>query len=697
MLNREEINNIYLDYGFEIKKQNIDNIAVFSIRSGHFLNADIVKLTDDADSESAYKQFKGAGYACTVRGYKNISEAALTLFKGFFGVDGAHKRHSRDYSEFTKSLVEKYSNNATYTYIESDYSINGKDGEKKVVNEIIERLSSDYPILFLIEAAAGFGKTCTSYELLNGLIASEKNKVPLFTELSRNRQAKLFKYVLLDEIDRSFPQLNSPLVKKEIQNGNVPVILDGFDELLHHSGERSGYENVEPMMETISELLKGKSKIVLTTRRTAIFDGDDFHEWMESHEKKFEIIRIRLKEPTAEHWLTKERLEELEKNNFPIKKLLNPVLLAYLKCISQREFGKAVRNLDSLVDIYYNSMLERERIRQDLRILPKNQYRVMKSIAQDMIEFNYTTENKDYILDLIISNNKLLLQEARNNYPSDQRPTIDELANKLASHAFLDRKNDEKGICFVNEFILGNFCAECILEDANLEWAGDQRFIEPCIVSYSSRSLTSRNRLWSALKFRMEFVNVEQRVSYSIALTDSLSIDINNESISEITIRDIRLGEFSKIDQSVFINCVFIGVSFLVENLIGVTFVDCRLYDCNIVGDIGHSINFISCIDNNDVIESASIVEFKEKIINQKPECEIYILEEFWPKGIETFHKHKSIKKICAKNNNFNSYEILSTLERLKKTGILKVSKKISFVELNLDKICEIKNILGRD
>ena len=117
-------------------------------------------------------------------------------------------------------------------------------------------------MLFLIEAAAGFGKTCTAYELLLELVTKNIGKIPLFSELSRNRQAKIFRYVLLDEIDRSFPLLSSSLVRNEVRAGNVPVILDGFDELLHEStsNDQVNYEKTEPMLETITELLTDSAK-----------------------------------------------------------------------------------------------------------------------------------------------------------------------------------------------------------------------------------------------------------------------------------------------------------------------------------------------------------------------------------------------------------------------------------------------------
>lgn len=63
------------------------------------------------------------------------------------------------------------------------------------------------------------------------------------------------------------------------------------------SNIENNYEKTEPMLETISELLTDSAKVVLTTRRTAIFDGDEFHQWIASHQEDFDVIRIRIHEP----------------------------------------------------------------------------------------------------------------------------------------------------------------------------------------------------------------------------------------------------------------------------------------------------------------------------------------------------------------------------------------------------------------
>ncbi|WP_216655528.1 hypothetical protein, partial [Vibrio sp. Vb339] len=340
MLDKAKLCSAYRKYGFEEQVSPDKNVAVFSIRTGHYHNADIVPLVKEHDVETIFQQYKNLAYACQIKVYDTIEDVEQELFNGFFSIKSTKERLRKEYTAFTNSLVKIHSDNATYSFINTSYHIDNKLGELSVVDEIVSRIDKPKPTLFLVEAAAGFGKTCSAYELVKEIVNASISKIPLFSELSRNRQAKIFRYVLLDEIDRSFPLLSSALVRSEIRSGNVPVILDGFDELLHESSSEdpSNYDSTEPMLETISELLTNKAKVVLTTRRTAIFDGDEFHQWMSSHENDFDIVRIRLHEPSLEDWLPKERIDRLEKCNLPLGNLSNPVLLSFLRCISDTEF-----------------------------------------------------------------------------------------------------------------------------------------------------------------------------------------------------------------------------------------------------------------------------------------------------------------------------------------------------------------------
>lgn len=705
MLDVTGLRAAYRRYGFEEARSGNENVLVFTLKAGHFHNADIVPMNEQGKyiQENIFSQFKESGFACKIRFYNDIEDVKKSLFQGFFSIESTHKRLLREYSKFTKSIVSVHSDNAEYKYINSNYYINEKIGVNDVISEIITRIDDTAPTLFLIEAAAGFGKTCTAFELLREITENHSNKVPLFTELSRNRQAKIFRYVLLDEIDRSFPLLSSSLVRAEIKNGNVPVILDGFDELLHQSEDADVFDTTEPMLETIGELLTNSAKVILTTRRTSILDGDDFHDWMMRHSAEFNVIRIRIENPTIENWLTIERLAILRKNNFPIEKLCNPVLLSYLRCIPEEEFTDATKSPDALVEKYFISMLERERTRQDLLMSPTAQYNLLKYISSDMMVYDYTAESKDYITTIIqdyFKNGDL--EGIRKLYPVDERPTSDEIINKLTSHALLDRSVDiSSNIGFVNDFVLGNFCSEVILETESKEWCGNKTFIEPVTLSYIPRSSERKKVLWDSLKFAIEFGNASDKFINSIRLNESMLMNIDSENIDNLKIKDVNLFDKSTIKSSVFTDSNFHNVNFYCVNMTEISFVNCNFFDCTFLidDDTNPSIFIFGCTDNNEVLkqlESNTEINTSQDENENYSECDIYVLEKFWPIGNQSIFKHRPAKALYMKNNNFTYQEAISSVEKLKKRKILLNADKNGILELNMDYFLEIKNLLGR-
>lgn len=703
MIDVEELRRLYRQYGFEEAKSNELGIHVFTYRSGHFHNADIVNVGGKGDEERVFNEFKKSGYACKIRKYENNLEIENTLFRGFFSADATRKKLKKDYSRYTDSIAKTHSDDGCYEYIDSRYSINDQPGTKTVVSEIYSRLRSPKPALFLIEAAAGFGKTCTAYELLKEIVTNSQDMVPLFSELSRNRQAKIFRYVFLDEIDRSFPTLRSTLVRSEIRNGNVPVILDGFDELLPQSKsqtEGEAYEHTEPMLETISELLTKSAKVILTTRRTAIFDGDSFHSWVEKHSDDFDIHRIRISEPTIEDWIIPTRLDSLKAANFPIDRLSNPVLLGYLRCISGNEFDAVLSNPNSIIEKYFTSMLERERIRQDLRVLPSDQYAILKTIAEDMINKNYTSESKEYISALILKSHQELLDASRKQYQAEQRPTLGELVTKLAGHAMLDRSNENgQGIGFVNEFVLGNFCAEIIIEDPSHEWAGHERFIEPAVISSMARTASARLELWKALGFSLEFLSYTEKVIYTLKLTDQLNIDLTDGSVENIEIKGVTIGKKPLAD-FIFIGCSFVDTTFLCSRMERVSFVSCRFFNCGLdQNEHTETIHVLGCVSDNDNFLLALQHRTTEDMVVERtfPEAEVFVLEKFWPKGRNTFHKHRPVRIVCANAGQFAQGDVLEAIAALRRQKIIQDGEKSSILELNLDYIQEIKTMLGRN
>jgi len=698
-INKIEVIALYKRYGFEVINTNDEYIIVCTINNGHYYNADIVILNDTSNSEKIFTDYTKTGYACKIRKYTSIKDVSETLFKGFFSVNSSKERLEKSYTKFTSSLVSSFSENSKYSYINSNYFINGETGCLDVVSEITSRLSDSKPTLFLIEAAAGFGKTCTAYELLNNLIKNHNDLLPLFTELSRNRQAKIFRYVLLDEIDNFFPTLSSKLVRLEIKDGKVPVILDGFDELLHTKLDDNDEIN-ETMIETIGELLEGKAKIILTTRRTAMFDGDEFHEWMNSHKDDFNMVRIKIDEPTVDHWLNESRIELLKKNDFSIEKLSNPVLLSFLRSISDLEFLEVATEPNMIVNKYFELMLDREKTRQDLNMSVEEQYSVFTRLAKDMIDLSYTSESREYFISCFLEYEQQLLEEVRSRYAIESKPTKDELANKLASHALLDKSNiDNKGIGFINEFVLGNFCAENIINSTDDYMVEDTRFIAPAVISYIPRSSEQKHTLWSSLAFVLDFIDISEKIKYMISLNNRITDDIQDATIERIIMKDIQFGTEYKLSNSVFINCTFTNSELNCINIHEVSFVDCNFYNSKILNYKGSSsITLLGCnSDNNLEAEIMKYTEVKEESADDKDkDCEIFILSRFWNKGRNTFYKHRHIKGLYSGTSTFSHKDILKGLDRLRKKEFLLQPDKVSFAEFNTAKLSEIKSYMER-
>ncbi|PNG29062.1 hypothetical protein A1395_28665 [Pseudomonas protegens] len=706
MIDTAELKKIYKQYGFEEARSSEPSIHVFTYRSGHFHNADIVKIDDskcDGAEEKVFNEFKRSGFACKVRTYKTAEDIETTLFKGFFSVDSTREKLIREYKRYADAIAKAHDDDGVYQYINSHYLINDRVGESSVINEIYSRLHDPKPRLFLVEAAAGFGKTCAAYELLKEIAVKTDSMVPLFSELSRNRQAKIFRYVLLDEIDRSFPSLRSGLVRAQIQNGNVPVILDGFDELIPQSKtnqESENYDSTEPMLETIGELLKKSAKVVLTTRRTAIFDGDEFHSWVDRHLEDFEVYRIRISEPTIQDWIPQNRLAELEKAQFPIERLNNPVLLAYLRCIPHPAFEAAVRDPNSIVQQYFDSMLERERKRQDLRVLPNDQYLILKTIAADMMSGNYTSESKEFISDLILKKHHEVLDEARRQYSAEDRPSLGELVTKLAGHALLDKSNeDTQGIGFVNEFVLGNFCAEIISDDDTGEWVGYERFVEPAVIATIPRGQLQKLALWNALQFNLEFLTASEKVLYTATLTGSLDINLEDNSVENIDLHNFSLGRIRSIKNFLFINCSFSNITFYTANLTEVSFVNCRFYNCGVThGKSGNKIHALGCFsDREGFLDSLQdSIGHEEDITKIISDAELFVLEKFWPRGRNIFHKHRPLKIVCANAGTIGQEKILEAIADLRRQGLIVDGDKNNVLELNVNFVADIKAMLGR-
>ncbi|MGX5727021.1 NACHT domain-containing protein [Metapseudomonas otitidis] len=700
----ENIKAVYQRYGFTLEEERIqEGLLAFLLVTGPFRNIEIVKIKSNADPKPLEAELIRMGYSCaTLDSTENLENR---LFDSFFSVNTYRNKIKTDYKNFTKSISKKYSDSSEYKYLSAPYLINGKTGTKDISEEILERINEEKPIIFVVEAAAGYGKTCAAYELASKINEMDE-RIPLLTELSRNRQARIFKHVLLDEIDRSFPSLSSTLVKEEIASGRIITILDGFDELLRENEESDrDFDSKEPMLETIGEYLKENAKIILTTRKTMLFDGDGFHKWIENNKSEFSLVKIQINEPKVTDWLDSDRREALEASNIEIQNIANPVLLSFLRYISDEELKNICQNPEGLVESYFKFILDREKTRQDLAMTAEEQNSILDIVARDMIVNGYKSEDRSYIMDLILTEGIDLIEKTIEQYAAEEKPSPEAIANKLASHAFLDRssRNPTK-IEFINEFVFGHYIARDIYNDA--EWINDDwRYLEPAIFSHKTRAAETKQKLWEKLENSLEFVSLTNKISASLSLLNNINFDISQGEINTLNLREINVAKHNKIHETIFNNCQFTNCTFTRRNISNVSFFECKFFNCKIdsenTGSWGKIFTPGSTADN-DILDKFTVSDRESPTPLTSEEtsaAEAAVLEKFWPVGRETItHKHRPIRGICnfADSGNISPQEMYDAITSLKRKGILSDARSSLFVEINLSAIKEIKQILGR-
>lgn len=715
MENKKDIIELYEKYGFKFHENSSNSdFLSFTYKTGFFHNAEIISLSINNKEEVTRRMeekvfdLKKLGYSTKMSFYNSIEEIEQSLFEGFFNIKKWKERILKEYEHYTEKIMtnlpkEKYK----YEYINSPFLKNKiKKEQTSIIEEICLDVKKDSPQLIIIEAPAGFGKTSTSYEILKEFIKNEELPIPFFTEFSRDRQARVFNHILMREVDKYFHNLKSQVVIDEIKAGKILILLDGFDELLHDDSTEgnkiSAFEKNEPMLETISELLINKSKVILTTRKSAIFDGELFTNWINKYEDKFAINRYQIEKPEIKHWLEDSRYKQLNKSFENVNFILNPVLLSFLRFSNEQTFSELVDNPLNIVEKYFSTMLEREMNRQNLPMKIEQQNQLLDIIAQDMCDNNYTSDSKEKIINLIKVKAIDLLNDVRENYAPKDRPTIDKLATTLSNHAFFDRSQQgENNIQFLNEFVFGNYISRNIINSSD-EWiSSDERFVEPAVLSYVCREKDKKLLLWKKLMFMKEFLSKSSQMKYEYLLTDCVLEEVYNDSeIRNISFKNIEFFKKTNISNSIFLDCDFFNIDFNMEMFQNITFSSCKLWDCsvtNINEENKDNIIFYNCLDNNDLINSIEDSCNDIFIDDNNQTIRKFIFERLWPKGSEKIDKLYYFIGDLLNNCEFSKKEIFKEINKLKREGLLLDGKHSNFIMINKSKLKDIKKFLGRD
>jgi len=699
----KQLDELYIRYGYESKTFKQTRVYLFtkSIYNG----ADIVKTGSDKEAEEIKTQYSKAGYAVRIREYKDIEQAEDTLFKDFFKADGVISNLKKKYENFVSKLMNNLPENAEYEYIRSSYEfteykinidnssteiIGAEDIGKSLVGRIVKQITEHKgPLLVIIEAAAGYGKTCTAYEILNEFVSIPSSKLPFFTELSRDRSAKIFKHILQFEIEEQFSnRVDSNLVIHQIKNGRIPLLIDGFDELItkDFSFSSTHFEQVESMLSTIVDLLTGNAKIIITSRKTAIFNSEEFHNWMIDRDIDYTLTKITITEPEIENWLNKERLEIINTNKFPVEQIANPVLLTYLRYVKLEELKEMVVENQSIVNRYFEFLLLREQVRQGIPIEPRNQMRIFRKLVRFLTEWDIKSESKEFIKELILDYNKKILEETRRSYTPDKRPRIDQLADILSNHAFLDRK--EKGnIGIVNEFVFGTLIAENLILGKYLEYNSDfyqklsQMFALLAVQAFQVQPKDNKEKLWSVFN--------EFPFDYEPQFFFKIDVDFKNEiirnyklaTLSDFTLIGYLFIQENQFDTTIFTNCTFQDCEFLMAAFKNSSFVNCRFYNCELHTN-GESYSdcyftLYGCVDDNDFVNKVFECEANNEV--ETIDIEKEILDLYFQKG-SLKPRHRQLSHIKNELNEYDFKIISKTIHKLETSGFIQLNGDLSFL-----------------
>lgn len=699
----KELDELYTRYGYEPRKNKETRVYLFtkSIYNG----ADIVKIGSEDEAEELRLQFAKSGYAVKIRDFKTIQEAEDTLFKDFFKSEGVIHNLKKRYEFFVEKLMNNLPENAEYKYIRSSYdyteyklqeddgktiSISADDDNNSLVKTIVTKINEHIgPLLIILEAAAGYGKTCTAYEILNDFISLPSNKLPFFTELSRDRKATIFKHILQFEIEEQFSnRVDSNVVIQQIEKGRIPLIIDGFDELISKdfSFSSNQFEQVESMLSTIVDLLTDNAKVIITSRKTAIFNSEEFHNWMIDRNIDYTLLKVTISEPSLENWLPRERLEIIQTHNFPVEQIANPVLLTYLRYIKLDYLNKMIVENQSIVDRYFNFLLIREQTRQRLLIEPETQLRIFRKLVRFLTEWDVKAETKEFIKDLILDYNKTILEETKKKYTPEERPRIDQLADILSNHAFLDRK--EKGmIGIVNEFVLGTLVAENLTMGKYLHYSKtfyeklSQTFALLAIQAFQVQPKENKEKLWRVFNDYPFPYEPQFFFKIDIDFKDEIIRDYKNATLTDFNLDTYSFTKKNQFESAIFTACTFRNCEFSFEAFQNSSFVNCRFFNCNILSnDVAYSDGYFTifgCTDDNNFIQKVFDCEEIQNVDSINIEKDI--LDLYFKKG-SLKPRHRQLSHIKNELSEFDNKSISRALHKLESDGAIQLNGDLSFL-----------------
>lgn len=699
-MNIDIVEKLYNLYGFETKKKELDYV-VFLYSSGYFHNIEIVFESETQVVKDIIKQYQNLRFPVNQVKFTTLDKLHEDLFSGFFLVSDLSAKLDKKYKTFVneRNLIDN-----DYQYIPCTYYKNGKDENDNIIDFLFNQINDNASSLTILEAAAGYGKTCTIFELMHKVSSLEKSTiVPLFIELSKNRNARIFKYVLLDEIDRNFSSLSSELVIAEIKKGRVPLIIDGFDELLASLQDTDItnsdiIENTQTMLQTIVELFKenSKAKVIITSRKTSLISGRVFDDLMLQLDD-CPITKITLNEPTIRDWLDDEKISFLEKKNIPLQQFSNPILLKFLQRTKLIDFSNTTFSVKNILYDNFKALLHREIERQQLQLKEEEQEEIFIQFAAFLMDFQISSEEPSFIFDIF----KEILDKKICNYlsrytDSSTRPNENEFIGKLTRHVLLDtNKSMNNQIGFVNDFVFGLYMAKVIINPKYLRANTTVSFdhIDKICTTYKVMPKDDRDELFKKLIPYISNYEGSALLQIDAQINSHLSNNYDQIQIDGITFENFDFSSRNSVKSSIFANCIFKSCTFG-NNIRNTQFINCSFYEISYVAegeDMIYEQNnfFYNCIGIE--IDYSKDYQSYEVVADS---LEKKVLEIFWKPSYSSYNKYKHTKMIFSNFPQSQLKDVANAIEQLKRKKILVQSGYC--LEINKSELNEIRSILGR-
>lgn len=699
-----QLDTLYIDYGF--KPVEIKGVKVYEYKHGRYFGVDII---DDGGSnvQEILDMYAHQHFSTARKTYETLDSAEDDLYQSFFQIENRRKDGLTKYENFKNSQLKGLSEGAEYSYINCKFNLLHFDNDNAICqmgesesDNVIDRISGKLqraisektPMLTIIEAAAGFGKTCTAYELVKRISESSdfSDIIPLYIELSKNREARIFKHILQNEIERQFQNaITSKVVERQIQRGKVIVLIDGFDELLSKEvlSEKEQQRDVESMLTTIFNLLKNKAQVVITSRKTVMLSGDSFQNSLQRRKTPFNILRITLAEPDINDWLKYNQRQILLSAGVSIENIANPAVLSYLRSMSEQEL-KQITSKSNIADVYMGFLCRRERIRQNIDMQYEVQLRIFLKLARMMCELDINAGERPFIKSLIQDFNIQLFNEYLGSIQDDTKFTHEELADTLTNHALLDRR-DNDNIGFINDFVFGTLIGMNLetgkfqLHHNNPEDILSQDFASLALEAYKEQTVSHKQSLWNVL----HDIPFQYDSSFEFIKDYYLLGKIKEDDFTDFIIDDLKIKNLCFVnpvffEKGIFTNCIFIKCTFDITCFHHTSFTNCNFYDCHWISkphqDGVENIMMAGCEANNDFYSCLLETDLTEND-SQKPQTnyEELILALFVRDKITGMKRLQAIKEELSQ---YPPKDIDTAVSKMKTNGLLNISGGNCFI-----------------